>query len=45
MIKLGATAQKLSDVLSSEAKNVILCHELKDKKSKISIGFNVPQQP
>lgn len=45
LLKVGQKSKKLIESLADEAKNALLCEELKTKTNKISIGYNAPEVP
>jgi hypothetical protein len=45
MLKVGAKSKKLVDAIKDEARNALLCEDLKTKHNKVSIGFNAPENP
>jgi len=45
LLRVGAKSQKLVDTVREEARNALLCEELKTKSNKISLGFNPPDAP
>jgi hypothetical protein len=45
LLRVGNKTKKILDTVKEEAKNALLCDELKTKTNKFSIGFNAPENP
>jgi hypothetical protein len=44
-LKVSGKSRKLVDAVKEEARNALLCDDLKTKHNKLSIGLNAPEEP